>query len=88
MGVEIEGRLGNNDFRMRKLTQIMKEKDKMITAMLATIEELKLEAQAEEEKFKKRIEKLNETIKTLEGRLKYYRSMRSPKPEVETQRDA
>ena len=88
MGVEIEGRLGNNDFSMRKLTQVLKEKDKAITEMLAIIEEYKAEAKAEEEKFKKRIEKLNETIKTLEGRLKYYRSMRVPKPAVETQKDA
>ncbi len=84
MGVEIEGRLGNNDFRMRKLSQVLKEKDKMLTEMLAAIEALKLEAQAEEARLRTQIEKLKKQLAESESRLKYYRSRREPKPAVET----
>ena len=84
MGVEIEGRLGNNDFRMRKLTQVLKDKDREIEALKEAVKEAFEKAEAEELKLKAKIEKLKSAIATLEGRLKYYRSMRTPKPEVET----
>jgi len=84
MGVEIDGRLGHNDYRLRKLTQILKEKDKEIEAIKELLKEEIKKAEAEEDKFKVRVEKLKAAISTLEGRLKFYRSKRSPKPEVET----
>ena len=39
MGVEIDGRLGHNDYRLRKLTQQLKEKDKEIDALRESLEE-------------------------------------------------
>lgn len=84
MGVEIEGRLGNNDFRMRKLTQVLREKDREIEALKEAVKKAQEEAEAEEIKLKAKIEKLKSAIATLEGRLKYYRSRREPKPAVET----
>ena len=85
MGVEIDGRLGHNDYRLRKLTQILKEKDKLLDGVPAIIEEMVQKAAESDAKLRRTIEKLEKEIRSLKAQLGYSRNRpKQPKPEVET----
>ncbi len=86
MGVEIDGRLGHNDYRLRKLTQTLKDKDKLLDGVPAIIEEMVQKAAESDASLRRTIEKLEKEIRSLKGQLGYKKRNRpeKPNPEVET----
>jgi len=55
---EIDGVLLNNDYKVRKLTQSLSEKDREIQALKSQLEDTKRKAEADLQKKEKVIEKL------------------------------
>ena len=66
---EIEGNVLHNDYKVRKLTQALSEKDSEIKTLHSLIEETKRQAEMELLKKDEKIEHLTRSLKFYKGRV-------------------
>lgn len=65
--IEMEGNVLHNDYKLRKLTQSLRDKDNQIAALKSRIEEITLKAETEIQKKEKIIEKLTRSNNQYRG---------------------